>query len=191
MKTKLLPTHHKLSQQRIDTDERATQTETVTRPSIYLRRQVHHARQEKMEVELVPATRLPRDSVLSVRRAGRGAMFSIVTYALLGTMPSSVAASPNAVNVRNVGARGNGRADDTVAIQRSIDMAGASGIVYIPCGVYVVSASLTLPSGILLRGAGPCAVIKESPSMAVQAVAQRMGSPSSRLPTISSRKTKS
>ena len=111
----------------------------------------------------MPATRLPRDSVLSVRRAARDAVFGIVTCALLGTMPA--AASPNAVNVRNVGATGNGRADDTVAIQRSIDMAGASGIVYIPCGVYVISASLTLPSGILLRGAGSCAVIKESPLM--------------------------
>lgn len=46
------------------------------------------------------------------------------------------------VNVRNRGAKGDGRADDTVAIQKAIDdVGGTGGTVFVPDGVYMIDAS--------------------------------------------------
>ena len=52
-------------------------------------------------------------------------------------------------------AAGDGQADDTRAIQDALDHAGAAGggLVYLPQGVYRVSALLTVPAGVELRGA--------------------------------------
>lgn len=45
------------------------------------------------------------------------------------------------VNVKTTGAKGNGRTDDTKAIQRAIDkVAGTGGTVYLPAGTYMVRA---------------------------------------------------
>ncbi len=48
---------------------------------------------------------------------------------------------------RDFGAQGNGRADDTAAIQKTIDAArghGQGALAYLPKGTYVVSATLTM-----------------------------------------------
>jgi Pectate lyase superfamily protein/Right handed beta helix region len=48
-------------------------------------------------------------------------------------------ASPLVVNVRQKGAKGDGRTDDTRAIQTAIDaVAGTGGTVYVPDGIYMV-----------------------------------------------------
>ncbi len=55
----------------------------------------------------------------------------------------SVAASAQkkSLNVRSVGAKGDGVTDDTYALQKAIDQAGRNGEdVYIPAGVYILSA---------------------------------------------------
>jgi len=53
---------------------------------------------------------------------------------------SAQAASPFVVNVRKKGAKGDGKSDDTAAIQKAIDaVAGTSGTVYLPDGVYLVT----------------------------------------------------
>jgi hypothetical protein len=52
------------------------------------------------------------------------------------------------------GATGNGSTDDTVAIQSALTAAGADGggIVYLPGGKYHLTNTLTVPSGVELRG---------------------------------------
>jgi hypothetical protein len=51
-------------------------------------------------------------------------------------------------------ALGNGAADDTLTIQRALSAAGAAGggTVYLPQGIYKVTAPLTVPDGVELRG---------------------------------------
>lgn len=62
-------------------------------------------------------------------------------------------------SVRDTGARGDGTNDDTVAIQKALDMAGqAGGVVTLPPGKYLVKASLRIPPGVTLQG------IHEAPS---------------------------
>lgn len=59
------------------------------------------------------------------------------------------------LDVRLFGAQGDGRADDTAAIQRAIDGAYArkGSIVLFPSGIYVIS-QITLRQGISLMGSG-------------------------------------
>lgn len=66
-----------------------------------------------------------------------------------------------AVNVKNspYNAVGDGVADDTAAIQAALTAAGVNGTVYVPHGVYVVSATLTAPNGIQFIGNGKNASI--------------------------------
>ncbi len=51
-------------------------------------------------------------------------------------------------------AKGDGKADDTTAIQGALDFAGrkGGGVVYLPAGEYAVKRHLTVPSGVELRG---------------------------------------
>ena len=57
------------------------------------------------------------------------------------------------LNVYDFGARGNGRADDTAAIQRALDAAAKKGgIVAVPAGTYLVRSHLTIPKDVILEG---------------------------------------
>jgi hypothetical protein len=71
-------------------------------------------------------------------------------------MPIVEGASPAVdvvINVKDYGANGDGTTDDRNAIQKAIDSAGQNGgIVYFPKGTYKVSATVSLPSKITLKG---------------------------------------
>ncbi len=56
--------------------------------------------------------------------------------------------------VRDAGARGDGRTDDTRAFQAAIaSMARAGGgVVFVPAGRYVIRGALKIPTGVTLRG---------------------------------------
>jgi hypothetical protein len=58
------------------------------------------------------------------------------------------------VNVRNFGAAGDGKTDDTAAFQRAIDAAQKSSgrTVYAPAGQYLFKGELVVPDGVTLRG---------------------------------------
>jgi hypothetical protein len=73
------------------------------------------------------------------------------------------------VNDDGVSVRGDGVHDDTTGIQKAIDLflanrdnpsAPQSGAVYLPTGVYRITASLKLPSGVVLLGDGSGSVIR-------------------------------
>jgi hypothetical protein len=53
------------------------------------------------------------------------------------------------------GATGDGRADDTAAIQRAIDDCPEGKAVFLPAGTYRLTASLKFARGIVIRGEGP------------------------------------
>ena len=58
-------------------------------------------------------------------------------------------------NVRDYGARGDGVSDDTAAIQAAINaVRAARGTVDFNAGVYMTSATLELPTWVILRGKG-------------------------------------
>jgi hypothetical protein len=62
------------------------------------------------------------------------------------------------INVRDYGATGDGRTDDTAALQRAVDATPiAGGRVHLPAGVYRTTAPLTLPAThpVQLSGNGP------------------------------------
>ncbi|MDO8538867.1 MAG: glycosyl hydrolase family 28-related protein [Opitutaceae bacterium] len=62
---------------------------------------------------------------------------------------------PQAANVKDFGAVGDGIADDTKAIQAAID-ATTRGAVFVPAGRYKITDYVRITkSGIVLRGAGP------------------------------------
>jgi polygalacturonase len=49
--------------------------------------------------------------------------------------------SPLTVNVKDQGAKGDGRSDDTAAIQAAIDLVGGTkGTVLVPAGTYMIDA---------------------------------------------------
>jgi Pectate lyase superfamily protein len=64
--------------------------------------------------------------------------------------------TPDWLNVMNYGARGNGNADDTAAIQSAITAAvtAKAGVVYLPAGTYLVSAPLRVTAAISVIGDG-------------------------------------
>jgi len=79
-----------------------------------------------------------------------------VTGAATGYLASDGPASEaeTVFDVRRHGAAGDGRADDTAALQNAVDAAAAAGgIVFIPAGVYL-TRGLRLHSKVHLRGAG-------------------------------------
>lgn len=58
------------------------------------------------------------------------------------------------VSVKDFGAVGNGTTDDTVAIQAAINSVAISGAVYMPAGVYKITATILINKRIKLYGDG-------------------------------------
>jgi polygalacturonase len=58
-------------------------------------------------------------------------------------------------SVKNYGAKGDGIADDTAALQKAFDQAPSGAVITFPKGIYLYSKSLTLnTTGIILKGEG-------------------------------------
>ena len=57
------------------------------------------------------------------------------------------------VNVKEYGAKADGKSDDTQAIQRALDAAvKKGGICFLPSGNYRLNGSLFVPVGVTLKG---------------------------------------
>lgn len=67
---------------------------------------------------------------------------------------SSLASAPDVFSVRDFGAKGDGKTDDTAAFQRALDAAGKAGggVVWAPRGNYLFAGSLNVPPAVTLRG---------------------------------------
>src|ERR1017187_2370074 len=63
-------------------------------------------------------------------------------------------AATSGVNARHHGAKGDGKTDDTKALQTALDAAQTKGpICYVPAGLYRLDGALTVPPGVTLCGA--------------------------------------
>ena len=65
-----------------------------------------------------------------------------------------VAPSPDTYSVRDFGAKGDGKTDDTAAFQKALDAAGQAGggVVYAPRGNYFFAGHLNVPNAVTLKG---------------------------------------
>ena len=115
-------------------------------------------------MESKPAQKPSRkEDVLMVMRHLAIAALFIPSPALAGSdAPQSCNPPPDAsvlVNVTETGAKGDGKTDDTAAIQAAIDkVAGSNGIVFLPDGIYMVAVGgkqgLNLKSDMTLKLSG-------------------------------------
>ena len=62
---------------------------------------------------------------------------------------------PNAINVLNYGAVGNGVTNNLVAFQNALAAAQPGQAVFVPAGTYAINGSLKMPEGVVLRGECP------------------------------------
>jgi len=70
-------------------------------------------------------------------------------------IPGGIPEVPVRVDVTRFGARGDGKTDDSAAIQAALAAVQAPGAVLIPEGTYLLKKPVRLRSGVVLRGAGP------------------------------------
>jgi hypothetical protein len=69
----------------------------------------------------------------------------------------TVAAKPSArriVNLRDLGAKGDGLSDDTAAFEAALKQAAPGGTLLLPPGTYAITKTLDLPDDIVVQGAG-------------------------------------
>lgn len=85
-------------------------------------------------------------------------MFRIILVAMLLMLVAACPANcdvAKSVSATTFGAKGDGVTDDTAAIQKALDsLSGYGGVVSLPSGLYVLSATLNVPAGVTLLGDG-------------------------------------
>jgi hypothetical protein len=75
-------------------------------------------------------------------------------FAAQALLATAGAAEPEVLNVRDFGAQGDGRTDDTAAFQKAMDTAGQAGggVVHAGRGNYWFAGHLNVPNGVTLEG---------------------------------------
>lgn len=75
---------------------------------------------------------------------------------IAASITTSTTSTFGVVNVKDHGALGDGTTDDAAAIRTAIAFASSAryGTIFFPAGIYRVGSTLTVPSGMLLQGAG-------------------------------------
>jgi hypothetical protein len=83
-----------------------------------------------------------------------GAAAMLASPAVLGAEPGTPAEARSVWNVRDFGARGDGKTDDTGAFQKAMDTArqAGGGIVFAPSGRYLCAGNLKVPGSVALEG---------------------------------------
>lgn len=85
---------------------------------------------------------------------GIGSVAALSALSTEGWAASSSQSPANALNVRDFGAQGDGKTDDTQAFQKAIDAAHEMGgnVVYIPRGDYLIGGNLEVREHVILEG---------------------------------------
>lgn len=85
-------------------------------------------------------------------------MFKMIVLLLTAAMALMVgpalAGVPGSASSAAYGAKGDGATDDTAAIQKALDSLTSGGVCHLAAGSYLLSASLSVPSGTTLMGEG-------------------------------------
>src|SRR5664279_2950714 len=93
------------------------------------------------------------NSALAFGMLGAAGLAPSNSYAADAAEASSLAATSH-VNARQYGAKGDGKADDSKALQAALDAAQTTGpICFVPAGLYHLDGPLTVPAGVTLCGA--------------------------------------
>lgn len=87
-----------------------------------------------------------------------GELDEIIIETVMSNLEQVVYKTDGYVSVKQFGAMGNGKCDDTRAIQEAVD-SGASAI-YFPCGEYVVSKDIVIKNAVHFFGNGNNSVLK-------------------------------
>lgn len=96
----------------------------------------------------------PGDSVRLQKDASDIAANYVIDLVDLESIAPALTAPANSLSVTSFGAVGDGTTDCTSAFQNCINAAAGSKTVWIPAGIYVISATLNLPSNTTVQGAG-------------------------------------
>jgi hypothetical protein len=80
--------------------------------------------------------------------------YTTLSLVCLNLLACCAVSAHGQINVRDHGAAADGVTDDTAAIQAALDVAerDQGGTVFLPKGKYLVGGSLTIPTGVALRG---------------------------------------
>lgn len=79
----------------------------------------------------------------------------VVLAIMVLCVPALCADAPSSVSVRDFGAKGDGIADDTAAIQKALDaVAPARGVAHLPAGKYLITDSIRVPERCTFLGEG-------------------------------------
>jgi len=73
------------------------------------------------------------------------------TVGQIGILTNSISVNNEAVNVKIFGATGDGT-DQTTEIAAAVASISGSGVVYFPEGIYLISSTITIPTGVVLQG---------------------------------------
>ncbi len=81
-------------------------------------------------------------------------MVGAIVFALLVVFTSpSLADKPVQVNVKDFGAKGDGKTDDTAAFQAALDsVKETGGTVFVPIGTYLIKSHIYVPNSVTLEG---------------------------------------
>lgn len=99
--------------------------------------------------------RFSRRQLVQAVPGALGAGLALSHLGAAWTAAAAPAAGAPWTDLRAHGARGDGRADDTAAIQRAIAQTPTSGMVFFPPGTYRITRTIEVDKPLSLIGAGP------------------------------------
>lgn len=101
---------------------------------------------------------LPSDRRSAIRSLAAAALAVPLGASAAHAQIGSTSLRNSAINLREFGAAGDGRSDDSAALIRAVAAVAAQptgGALYIPAGTYLLSREILLPRGVTLVGDGP------------------------------------